>query len=376
VSAAGGTAGRRAGKGARWSSELSERRDARTGARIRQLTAAPAIHHHPFFTAPAWDDAMRRLVVVSYRAGAPQLFACSWPDGGLVQLTDRPDLSPWSLHPAHDGRWVYFLAGDAGWRVDPATLAEEQVCDLAGDALRDAGQTAGGMGTTTLSRDDRWWAMRTRRGAQARLHVVDTRTLERRTILERADISHLQFCPDDAGWLFYGGPVVDRVWAIRRDGGGNHRVYRRDAAAQEWITHESWLPGSRELAFVDWPHGMRAAHVETGAVRRLCSFNAWHASANRAGTLMVADTNFPDIGLQLFDPRDGVGTPTPLCHPGASSIGAHWAGPFPYDGGPIATYAPQHTHPHPSFSPDGRWVVYTSDASGHAQVHAVEVPAP
>ena len=40
---------------------------------------------------------------------------------------------------------------------------------------------------------------------------------------------------------------------------------------------------------------------------------------------------------------------------------------------PIQVYAPQHTHPHPSFSPDGKLVLYTSDASGYAQLYEVTV---
>lgn len=88
---------------------------------------------------------------------------------------------------------------------------------------------------------------------------------------------------------------------------------------------------------------------------------------------MVADTNFPDTGIRIFDPRDGKGEPRTLCHPEASSIGEHWDGPFPYANGPIPVYAPQHTHPHPSFSPDGRRVVYTSDRSGFSEVYEVEI---
>jgi oligogalacturonide lyase len=38
-------------------------------------------------------------------------------------------------------------------------------------------------------------------------------------------------------------------------------------------------------------------------------------------------------------------------------------------------FAPQHTHPHPSFSPDGQHVVYTSDRSGFAQVYEVTIHA-
>ncbi|MCC6391108.1 MAG: PD40 domain-containing protein, partial [Bryobacterales bacterium] len=37
-------------------------------------------------------------------------------------------------------------------------------------------------------------------------------------------------------------------------------------------------------------------------------------------------------------------------------------------------YGPQWTHPHPSFSPDERLVVYASDRTGHPQVYVVELP--
>lgn len=169
--------------------------------------------------------------------------------------------------------------------------------------------------------------------------------------------------------MLYAAVGDERICLVGRDGTGNRRLYRRDAGRYEWITHETWIPLRREVAFVDWPHGVRAIHVDSGAERRVTRFTAWHASASADGTRMVCDTNFPDIGLQIFDPCDGVGAPTTLCFAEASQVGAHWGGPFPYATGPVPVYAPQHTHPHPSFSPDGSRVVFTSDRTGHAQVY-------
>ncbi len=137
----------------------------------------------------------------------------------------------------------------------------------------------------------------------------------------------------------------------------------------------------REIFTATWPNGCIGIDIDTGAVRQVCSFNAWHPSINRQGTLMCTDTTFPDIGLQLFDPRDGVGDPRPLCFPEASSEGGHWdTDHCPYDDedyqqGKWTVYAPQHTHPHPAFSPDGKHVVFTSDRTGHAQVYVVTLPA-
>jgi oligogalacturonide lyase len=81
----------------------------------------------------------------------------------------------------------------------------------------------------------------------------------------------------------------------------------------------------------------------------------------------VCDTNFPDLGLHKF--LVGEDRAQKLCEPQSSSIGQHWAGPFPYNDGPREVYAPQHTHPHPRPSPDGSRVLYTSDVSGHAQLY-------
>lgn len=360
------------GKGARFPAECSFESDDVTGVKIRQVTSYPAIHHHPFFYIPAWDQAMRFLVFVSHRTGLPQIFIEERASSDLIQLTDRTDLGEWSIHPSPDGRFVYFTAGAGAWRVDTETFEEEQLADFGSVEMRGPGMVAAGMGTTTLSRDGRWWAIKFSDGAQSCLAIVDTVEKRWSTILHRDEIAHMMFCPDDDNLLFYAGPLTDRVWVIERDGMNNRRLYRRRPG--EWITHETWIPGTGELAITDWPHGVRAIDPRTGSERRVTSFNAWHPISNQQGTLMVADTTFPDIGIQLFDPRDGIGEPRMLCQSLASNMGAHWGGPFPYDNGPITVYAPQHTHPHPAFSPDGARIVFTSDKTGFAQLYEVELP--
>ncbi|MEZ4713559.1 MAG: oligogalacturonate lyase family protein [Caldilineaceae bacterium] len=358
-------------KGTIYPPESTYHTDARTGARIRQITNHPSIHHQPFFLIPAYDDAMRWTVFTSARAGQPQIFVEERATGNLIQLTDRDDLSDFSIYPSHDGQYVYFTAGSGGWRVHTETYAEELLIDLGQARLREQGMIGAAMGTTALSACDRWWAIRFRNGADACIAVVDTVSGQWEVILQRDNVDHMQFCPDDANLLYYAGPLTDRVWVINRDGSNNRRLYQRTPG--QWITHEAWIPGTRELGLVDWPNGMIAVHVDTGARRRVTSFNAWHAIASQDGTRMVADTNFPDIGIQVFDPLDGVGAPSTLCYPEASSLGEHWNGPFPYDNGPINVYAPQYTHPHPSFSPDKQFVIYTSDRTGFAQVYEVEI---
>ena len=361
-------------KGTRYPSESSITYDERTGARVRQITHAPAIHQHPYYYTSAYDAAMRWLAFTSTRTGSPQIFVEDQNSRELVQLTDRDDLHSGALLPSHDGEYIYFSASAAAWRINTETYEEErllgveEVASYSGESLGFSG------GITGLSHDDAWMALVFGAG-NSRALVIMNAVSKAWNIILRGPVGHCQFCPDDPGVLWYGRSLQDRLWAINRDGTNNRRLYQRHP--HEWVTHESWLPGTREVIFAVWPNGLRAVHVDSLVVRPVTSFNAWHASANRHGTLMVSDTAFPDIGLQLFDPRDGVGEPTTLCYPEASCVGDHWKGPFPYNDGLIPIYAPAHTHPHPSFSPNGRYVVFTSDRADpvqESQVYEVELP--
>jgi oligogalacturonide lyase len=344
-----------------WSEDPATRR------RIRQVTRHPSIHHHPFFFVPPYDDAMHWLIFVSHRTGTPQLFAEERSSGILIQLTDRDDVAEWSFHPSHNGRFVVFVAGTKAVRLDLENLREHVLADFGQVEMREKGMVGAAMGTTTVSRDDKWWAVPVKTGKVSRFFLLHTESGTANVILERDTIGHPQFCPDDPGLIFYAGPLTDRLWLVNRDGSDNRRVWQREHKLQ-WITHESWLRGRRELAFVDWPHGMRAIRVDTGELRSITRFPAWHAHPDDTGSWFVCDTNFPDRGIHRFSAIESE-DPELLCESRASSVGAHWAGPFPYNDGPREVYAPQHTHPHPRPSPDGSRVLYTSDVSGFAQLY-------
>ena len=373
--------------------------DSRTGARVRQVTNHPSIHHHPFYYLPCMDDAMTRMFFVSHRTGRPEIWCELRETGELQQLTDQSGLAEWSVHPSHDGRHVYYTAGQGAWRVATDDGNAECLLDFGGMAGREAGMVGAAMGTTALSHDDRYWAVPVKIGTKFHFIVIDTASGAPRTILEADTIGHPEFHPSDNTLLRYAGSHRQRIWVVNRDGSGNRLVYDRKplggSERYEWIVHETWRPAverrdgvrdqlspglsPREIITASWPRGCIGIDVDSGATRAVCSFNAWHPSINRAGTLMCADTTFPDVGLQLFDPCDGIGEPRTLCFPEASNEGRHWnTDHCPYDDeaykqGKRTVYAPQHTHPHPAFSPDGRFVVFTSDRSGHAQVYEVEV---
>jgi oligogalacturonide lyase len=352
--------------------------DEKTGRSIRQVTQAQCINHHPFFLIPAYDSSMRFLYFVSHRSGAAQVFVQDWQEDCIYQLSDVIELNEWSVHPADN--LVYYIADGCAMRTDALTGETQVLLDAKQAAALTKGKTAAinpgttpiTPGTTALSRNGRFWAIRMVRDEGYSVLVYDSHLGTWAKENTAPMISHMQFCPDDDNLLFCAGPLTDRVWVLDRREGKARRIFERNAAEKQWITHESLIPGTFELCLVDWPRGLLAVNALTGSVRRIASFNAWHAISDSKGSKIVTDTKFPDIGLMLCDTKGG-GLQT-LCYPEASNQGDHWAGPFPYDNGPISVNAPQHTHPHPSFSPDGSKVVYTSDKSGFAQVFEIELP--
>ena len=362
-------------KGTIYKSESQSFLDEETAVKIRQVTQHPSIHHHPFYYLPCFDDDQKLLFFISHRTGRPEVFAEIQDTGELVQLTEHEGLNEWSMHPSRDGRYAYFTDTKGGWRVNTVTFKEEELFNFGSVAVQEKGMVGASMGTTTLSHDDAFWAIPIRVDDVYRLYLIETGSGKSEVITEHASIGHPEFHPSDNTLIRFAGPFYKRIWVVNRNGSGKRLVYERRAyrdhpVRKEWIVHETWRPGSREIVTTNWPHGVIGIDIDTGEFRSVCSFNAWHPAINRQGDLMCADTTFPDIGLQLFNPLDGVGEPQTLCLSKASNKGGHWNTKYcPYDDGPIDVYAPQHTHPHPCFSPDGRQLVFTSDRTGHAQVY-------
>lgn len=350
------------GRGAWLPAERRESRDPRTGATVWQLTAAGAPSHAPYFLNPAWAGPGRdHLIVTSYRAGGPDLYAVRLPDGAIRRLTDTGDVRPWSACVSPDGRRVYYGAAGALRRVTLESAATEVVATVPGGSLDACSISPDGreVVTSAFSGEDAG------SGRRSALLAIDTAGGAVRVVHELTQsIGHAQFSPDGGQILFAG--ELPRLWIVDRDGG--HARPLRGQTRREWLTHEAWLSAD-EIIFTDWPRALKAIRRDGSGERTVAAFNCWHPAPAPGGRLVVCDTTLPDVGLQLVDPATG--ERRTLCHPEASSRGTQWAEAEPVWDGPVpeSAYGPQWTHPHPSFTPDGQGVVFTSDRSGTPQVY-------
>lgn len=338
-------------------------RDEQTGAVIWQLTDAPCVNHAPYFLNPAWAGAGHDvLIITSYRDGAPNLYGIQLPDGGLRQLTASGDVSPWSACVAPDGGRVYYAATTQLRAIDISTQQETVLTDLPPSSW---------LGNCSISPDGSEILLAAQKDGRNIILAVRTDGGGERTLFGTDQlVAHAQWSPDGRTVLF--SSDLPRMWLVEADGTNPRPL--RDQTREEWITHEAWLSND-EIIFTYWPHALKAIRRDGSGERAVAEFNCWHPAPRRDGAQIVCDTTLPDVGLQLIAPATGARQA--LCHPQASSQGFQWSQPEPYAGetAPDEAYGPQWSHPHPSFTPDGRAVVYTSDISGHPQVYLAFVPA-
>ena len=362
--------------------EYRELRDARTGARIHQLTGHASINHSLFFLNPSFRPGRNAQVAfVSHRAGWAQLCLFDFAGCDARCLTERRDLQAFSPGFDAGGGAMYFTTRDGGvWRLDLESREETLLARLEG----------AGVGECSASADGKFLVTAFKRQGRHGLFVVDVAARTGRVIHESGTLKiiHPQFHPGNPDLIAYAGDPAPRLWLIQRDGMGNRCLY--PSTEREFFVHESFLGRSDELIFAIWPYRLCRLNIFEGKVRTIAEINAWHMVSTRDGTRIVSDTNHPDRGLVLIDPATGV--VTTLCYPGASGQGAQWKKDFPAgaevwgairgaEGQTLSwmemqadgVYGPQWTHPHPAFDDAGGRVVYTSDVTGHPQVYVVEV---
>jgi hypothetical protein len=364
-------------------SEHSTARDTTTGALVHQLTAAPCINHATYFLQSSLTPDGQTLIFISYRSGAAQLYSIdAFPHGPIRQWTDGAPLHAFSpaIHP--NGETVLFVRGGAIWSIRRDTLEEHQIVSFPGAQL----------GELSLSARAEWLTAAVKQGDQNGIVTGRSDGAGWSLIPFPRTVIHPQFHPLDPEWIEFAADPAPRIHRVRRDGTGLECLYEH--SNDEFVVHETFLGRTGHLVYTVWPHSLWRMDWHTRQRTLITEFNAWHITPNRAGTLVLCDTNHPDLGIFLID--TATGARRLLCLSQATSAGSQWktsryalapdfaaarsqahpqAGTLSWmEVSTDTVYGPQWTHPHPSFSPDERFVIFTSDRSGYPQVYAVEVP--
>ncbi|MDD4772607.1 MAG: hypothetical protein PHZ09_03280 [Eubacteriales bacterium] len=336
-------------------------RDPHTGTEIRRVTFTPAVHHHPYFPINAYDNAMRRLFYTEHINNRPQIFCEIRRTGELCRLTDADNLNEWSVNPSHNGDYVYFTDKDCGYRVHIETCRTELIVDFKAAAFRNGRGIIAGTGTTALSAEDRYWAVKYTVDEDIYLSITDTECKKTETIMQIDKYAHTQFSPD-GNIIYWIDSLTGDVWQIRRDGCETRRLLIRDRSKGQ-ILQIAYISGTGELAVVSHNTGITAINTQNGSVRCVNNLAACQSVCSPDGRIAAACTCLPDAGIYLFNPRMTNGKLYKLCGPDLFNTRNQPLPPVP-----AAGFVP------PAISPDCRYVVFTSDKSGYPQVYEAQIP--
>ncbi|MFN0104442.1 MAG: oligogalacturonate lyase family protein [Bryobacteraceae bacterium] len=370
------------GKGQEFPSELQRRRDPATGVEVLQMTAGASINHATYFLQCSFTSDGRTLLFISNRTGSWQLFRINpYPHGPIRQLTAAAPIHPFSPAIHADGRRVFFVRAAAIWYLDLETLAEFRVVDYG----------SGSMGEPSLDAAGEWMVAAFKKDGRAGLATGRTDGRDWRVTPFPRTVIHPQFHPLDSEWLEFAGDPAPRMHRVRRDGTGLECLYEN--RNDEFVVHETFLGGNGNLVYTVWPRALRTMDWQSREHRTICEYNAWHITPNRDGSMVLCDTNHPDLGIFLIDVDTG--ERKQICLSEASGGGSQWKtsryaleedfavartgaaaeGTLSWmEAGTDTVYGPQWTHPHPSFSPDERSVVFSSDRTGTTQVYVAAIP--
>lgn len=333
---------------------------------------AAGTNHHPYFYSRAFSADERFLAIGSDRSGAFQIYVHDLELGVDRQLTDEEAVNTQSMAFGWTGSEIYYVRSNRIWAVDAASGIRRLVTDFSGLCA------AGDQHTRPVFPRDMsvMYFYYLRPDGVPAVACADpaggpTREVAAYPGLER--IVHVLVNPMAPHQVTF-DPFPDRQerWHLSRS--ERARCWMLDvrtgrtepflvAPEGHRATHEFWsedgtrmyfhlktVPGWTPVAVcsMDRGGGDWREHIRSGEWR------LGHAAVDAGARWLVTDSQDPGRNpLILCDL--GTGEEGTLCWPNASGAGH-----------------PRHVHP--SFSPSGRSIVYTSDAEGDAHVWLVDTP--
>lgn len=371
-------------KGDRFPAEWRTFADPHTGVEIQQLTAYKGHSHHLYFTNSGWYDGGRRLLFGSDRGNRSNLFSIDLERGEITQLTDMDQPAPpaetsflfASTNPRRAE--VYFWQGRDLRALDLATLEERPLYRAPDGFLTNmTSVSADGRCVCTAVYEDlsarfavdllhgyvgfrEYWQARPR----SQIVRIDTERGGGEPVFEeRAWIGHVNASPTLPHILTFchEGPwdlVDQRVWGLDLASGRTWKI--RPAGPGERLGHEYWLADGQRIGY----HGRGAdglafygsiRYDNTAPLEAPFPADSHHFHSNSLD-LIVGDGSAQAPHLLLCRFRDGrfEGPRLLLSHRGS--------------------FHTQILHVHPRFSPDGRQILFASDAGGYGNLHLIATP--
>jgi oligogalacturonide lyase len=329
-------------------------------------------NHHLYFNVESFIDT-GRCIILSDRSGGSNLFVLDLSDGSMTQMTDEKSIrGVWHLPRL---RTVWYLADRTLTALNTATGEARAIHTF--DTLRPESfaVTADGASMVFAANKNPGFSTGHSTGPYA-LFRFDLRSKELAQISPDLGfrMGHVQTNPADPTLVTYcwqhayreGAPGIvgntpARIWWNTVDGTDGGPLGVQEFGLHR--THEFWFPDGRSMGYTARYHfGPKKGKQYIGIisadgrenVMMEANVGAAHSQVSADGNHWVADLfDGPRLVLFTIDGKKIMRTRVLYRHDSS------WGG--------------QSTHPHPHFSPDGRYVLFTTDKSGSPQVYTVRV---
>lgn len=383
--------------GKTYAPEWCEIQDPLTGRQVRQLTDSPAEDYHLYFYNPSVTPDGNYLVFFSERTGISNLFRLDLHNGMIVQLTDaqpvRAEYWPFTVSVkgvgsclaamGNHGREVFYFEGSDLFAVEIEGLKRRQLLCLPPDRRPSMLQVnANGETLVFATWDEALFLERSQRAYAGEAFPDEsffqetTSTIIRvNAITGRAEevlrkekfwINHVHLHPQNPDLILFCheySALSDRMWVLDLV---NHTCEPIPGQAEsEWYEHEFWSADGERVCFHggsrrDNTQGFCGWCTADGTIYR----KAYHFTSGRAyahynlhpdGQTMVTDGEARPGCISRVHLIDGRQVFEVICRHDSYTFGDD-----------------QRCHPHPSFTPDGRQVIFTSNRTGTSNIYLTD----
>jgi oligogalacturonide lyase len=348
-----------------------------SGFEVIQLTTSPADDSGLYFTSNSFVPDENGLVFASKRTGVWNLFLMNLKTFTFLQLTDSRKISATGADVCAATHEVFYRDGQTIKAVHLKTLAERTVATVptgyrvgAAVSVTASGQALAFSITENIKlttktdviysdMDERfvsrpWSAVLTGRADGQGWHEI---------VRQKKWISHTLISPQNAGLILYSHEghwerVEQRMWLVNGDGSGN-RLLRPEEKPEIRIGHEYWFDDGIHVGYqAQYPKGRKmigVADTRDGSFREYpAPFHDSHTQASHHDNLVIGDGSEKEPFLNLYEYKNGKLTGGHIYRHGSSFSQQHW-------------------HPHPVFSPDDHFVLFTSSRTGNGDVYLIKL---
>ena len=347
--------------------------DDSTGREITQWTTTGQ-NWHPYFTTDSFIDD-HTAIIISSRTGTKQLYKLDLQSGQMVQMTAADDYQNMDHRPAFAMAW--YLDGTKLRSLNTATLESTDIYDFKNEAFH--------INSFSVTCDAKWFvfSVSKKRATEGncqygpfaifKLNLQD-RSLIQITMDYGLNIGHVQTNPVNPDLIMYCwqwekldrpklvGHAPIRIWWVNIDGTAGGPL------AQEYgtqRTHETWTADGKQIAFVSkyrWGANVGKHFLGLQSIDGSVQTTYWvqvspaHQNVYKDNKHWIVDLYNDEQPLLVMFTRaaDKLERAEVLFRHGSSMVG-------------------QNSHPHPRFSTDGTYILFSTDRTGTAQVHTVRV---